>query len=69
MQTVEELPEQFNSSYVRHNEAYHDVIAIDNDEVLLLMLKEMYAHEGVHCDTCTGVGGNDKGKGIQSVAY
>ena len=53
MQTVEELPEQFNSSYVRHNEAYHDVIAIDNDEVLLLMLKEMYAHEGVHCDTCT----------------
>ena len=26
MQTVEELPEQFNSSYVRHNEAYHDVI-------------------------------------------
>lgn len=53
MQTAEELPEQFNSSYVRHNEAYHDVIAIDNDEVLLLMLKEMYAHEGVHCDTCT----------------
>ena len=53
MQTVEELPEQFNSSYVRHNEAYHDVIAIDNDEVLLLMLKEMYAQEGIHCDTCT----------------
>ncbi len=53
MQTAEELLEQFNSSYVRHNEAYHDVIAIDNDEVLLLMLKEMYAHEGVHCDTCT----------------
>ncbi len=53
MQTAEELPEQFNSSYVRHNEAYHDVIAIDNDEVLLLMLKEMYAQEGIHCDTCT----------------
>ena len=53
MQTAEELLEQFNSSYVRHNEAYHDVIAIDNDEVLLLMLKEMYAHEGEHCDTCT----------------
>ncbi len=29
------------------------MIAIDNDEVLLLMLKEMYAHEGIHCDTCT----------------
>ena len=39
--------------YVRHNEAYHDVIAIDNDEVLLLMLKEMYAQEGIHCETCT----------------
>ena len=53
MQTAEELPEQFNSRSVRHNEAYHNVIAIDNNEVLLLMLKEMYAQEGVHCDTCT----------------
>ncbi len=53
MRTAEELPEQFNSSSVRHDEAYHDVIAIDNDEVLLLMLKEMYAQEGIHCDTCT----------------
>ena len=53
MQTAEELPEQFDSNSVRYNEAYHDVIAIDNDEVLLLMLKEMYAQEGIHCDTCT----------------
>ncbi len=29
------------------------MIVIDNDEVLLLMLKEMYAQEGVHCETCT----------------
>ena len=53
MPTADELPEQSRHGYVRHNEAYHDVIAIDNDEVLLLMLKEMYAQEGVHCDTCT----------------
>lgn len=53
MQTAEELPGQSYQGYVYHNERYHDVIAIDNDEVLLLMLKEMYAHEGVHCDTCT----------------
>ena len=53
MQTVEEQPEQFDSNSVRYNEAYHDVIAIDNDDVLLLMLKEMYAQEGIHCDTCT----------------
>ena len=53
MPTADELPEQSRHGYVRHNEAYHDVIAIDNDEVLLLMLKEMYAQEGIHCDTCT----------------
>ena len=53
MQTAEELPGQSYQGYAYHNERYHDVIAIDNDEVLLLMLKEMYAQEGIHCDTCT----------------
>jgi len=53
MQTSEEQQEQSRQGYVRHNEVYHEVIAIDNDEVLLLMLKEMYAQEGIHCDTCT----------------
>ena len=33
----------------------HDVIAIDNDGVLLLMLKEMFSQEEIHCDTCTDV--------------
>ena len=53
MQTAEELPEQINKTQVHHNSTFHEVIAIDNDEVLLLMLKEMYAQEGVHCETCT----------------
>ncbi len=53
MQTAEEQPVQSYQGYARRNEAYHEVIAIDNDEVLLLMLKEMYAQEGIHCDTCT----------------
>lgn len=53
MPIVNERTEQPRHGYVRHNEAYHEVIAIDNDEVLLLMLKEMYAQEGIHCDTCT----------------
>lgn len=53
MQTAEELPEQTIQAQMRHNHICHDVIAIDNDEVLLLMLKEMYAQEGVHCETCT----------------
>ena len=53
MQTAEEQPEQSRQGYVRQNEAYHEVIAIDNDAVLLPMLKEMYSQEGIHCDTCT----------------
>lgn len=50
---AEELPEQINKTRIHHNHTFHDVIAIDNDEVLLLMLKEMYNQEGIHCDTCT----------------
>ena len=53
MQTVEELPEQINQTQIHCNHIFHNVIAIDNDEVLLLMLKEMYVQEGIHCDTCT----------------
>ena len=52
MPIVDEQTAQSRQGYVRHNEAYHEVIAVDNDEVLLLMLKEMYAQEGIHCDTC-----------------
>ena len=53
MQTVKELPEQINQTQIHCNHVFHNVIAIDNDEVLLLMLKEMYVQEGIHCDTCT----------------
>lgn len=53
MQTTGELPERINQTRIHHDRTFHDVIAIDNDEVLLLMLKEMYAQEGIHCDTCT----------------
>ena len=53
VQPAEELPEQMNQTQTHSTHTFHDVIAIDNDEVLLLMLKEMYAQEGIHCDTCT----------------
>ena len=53
MQTAEEQPERINNLQIHHNCTFHDIVAIDNDEVLLLMLKEMYAQEGIHCDTCT----------------
>ena len=53
MQKAEELPEQTIQTYIRPKYRNLNVVAIDNDEVLLLMLKEMYAQEGIHCDTCT----------------
>lgn len=55
MQTAEELPEQTIQTYIYRKERNFNVVAIDNDEVLLLMLKEMYAQEGIRCDTCTDV--------------
>ena len=55
VKTAGEVPGQMNQTQIHHNHTFHDVIAIDNDELLLLMLKEMYAHEGMHCDTCTNV--------------
>ena len=52
---VEEMPEQAIQDYIEHKDRNLNVVAIDNDEVLLLMLKEMYAQEGIHCDICTDV--------------
>ena len=53
MQEAEEQLGYTSNTPVYHNNKFHDVVAIDNDEVLLLMLKEMYSQEGIHCDTCT----------------
>ena len=53
MPKAEEVPEKEIQTYIHPKDRNLNVIAIDNDEVLLLMLKEMYAQEGIHCDTCT----------------
>ena len=53
MQKAEEVPEKEIQAYIHRKDRNLNVIAIDNDEVLLLMLKEMYSQEGIHCDTCT----------------
>ena len=53
MQKADEVPEQVMRTYISRKERNLNVVAIDNDEVLLLMLKEMYAQEGIHCDMCT----------------
>ena len=53
MQIAEEVQDQPIQTYIRQKDRNLNVIAIDNDEVLLLMLKEMYAQEEIHCDTCT----------------
>ncbi|NVB76087.1 ATP-binding protein [Phocaeicola vulgatus] len=53
MQKTDDVPEQVIQTYIHRKDRNLNVIAIDNDEVLLLMQKEMYAQEGIHCDTCT----------------
>ena len=53
MQKADDVPEQVIQTYIHRKDRNINVVAIDNDEVLLLMLKEMYAQEGIHCDTCT----------------
>lgn len=40
MQTAEKLPERINKTQIHHNRTFHDVVAIDNDKVLLLVLKK-----------------------------
>ena len=55
MSKAEEVPEKEIQTYIHPKDRNLNVVAIDNDEVLLLMLKEMYAQEGIHCDTCTDV--------------
>ena len=53
MQKAEEVPEKEMQTYIHRKDRNLNIVAIDNDEVLLLMLKEMYAQEGIHCDICT----------------
>lgn len=55
VQIIEETPMPDVKSPARCVPIYRDVIAIDNDEVSLQMMKEMYIHEGVRCDICTNV--------------
>ena len=53
MQKAEDVPEKEIQTYIHRKDRNLNVVAIDNDEVLLQMLKEMYVQEGIHCDTCT----------------
>lgn len=55
VQIIEETPIPDVKSPARCVPMYRDVIAIDNDEISLQMMKEMYIHEGVRCDICTNV--------------
>ena len=55
MQKAKEVPKQTIQTYICQKDRNLSIVAIDNDEVLLQMLKEMYAQEGIHCDTCTNV--------------
>lgn len=52
VQEAEELPEKVTQAYIHQKDRNLNVIAIDNDEIQLFILKEMYAQEGMHCDIC-----------------
>ena len=56
MQKAEDVPKKEIQTCIHQKDRNLNVAAIDNDEVLLLMLKEMYAQDGIHCDTCTDTG-------------
>ncbi len=71
MQEAEEQLGYTSNTPVYHNNKFHDVVAIDNDEVLLLMLKEMYfprRNTLRHLHRCCGTDGNDTPERIQPVA-
>lgn len=55
MQAAEEMPAQAMQTYIHRKDRNLNVIAIDNDGVLLQMMKEMYAQDGIHYDTCIDV--------------
>ena len=52
---IEEPPMPDTANPVRRIPTCRNVIAIDNDEVSLLMMREMFVQEGVRCDICTNM--------------
>ena len=71
MQKAEEIPEKEIQTYIHREERNLNVVAIDNDEVLLLMLKRDVCTGGNtlrHLHRCGGTDGNDTPKRIQLVA-
>ena len=50
------VSEETSGKYENNLEKSYSVIALDDNEIVLAMMKDMYAGAGVHCDTFNNVG-------------
>lgn len=67
MQTADALIDEDKSIPKTHLEKSYSVVALDDNEIVLNMIKEMYASAGVHCNTFSNVG--DMMEAIRSRNY
>lgn len=49
---AEDLPEEYRPEPSLESRLHISVLAMDNDEVLLTMTRDMFARHGISCDTC-----------------
>lgn len=47
------MQEQYHEPYFEHS---YSVIMLDDNDILLSMARDMYAHYGIHCEICTNTG-------------
>ena len=56
MERGEEVGEERIEGEMGDNDMWDDVIGMENEEVVVVMLKEMYGDEGMEWDRCRNVG-------------
>ena len=56
MRVADAVSEETDGEHEAHPEKSYSVMALDDNEIVLSMMKDMYADVGVHCDTFCDVG-------------
>lgn len=56
MRVADAVSEATNEGNEAHPEKSYSVMALDDNDIVLSMMKDMYADVGVHCDTFSNVG-------------
>lgn len=56
MRIADAISEETDDGNKAHPEKSYSVIALDDNGIVISMMKDMYAHVGVHCDTFCDVG-------------